>query len=41
MNEVIEQRVLEAPDEYFWAHKRFKTRPEGETGFYGKKPHGG
>ncbi|RJG04925.1 lipid A biosynthesis acyltransferase [Noviherbaspirillum cavernae] len=35
MNAFIEQRVLEAPAEYFWAHKRFKTRPAGEPGFYG------
>ncbi|MBI3902179.1 MAG: lipid A biosynthesis acyltransferase [Nitrosomonadales bacterium] len=30
MNEFIEQRVLEMPEQYFWLHKRFKTRPEGE-----------
>jgi Kdo2-lipid IVA lauroyltransferase/acyltransferase len=30
MNEYIEQEILKAPAEYFWAHKRFKTRPEGE-----------
>ncbi len=35
MNAFIEERVLENPEEYFWAHKRFKTRPEGEPGFYG------
>ena len=34
MNAFIEKRVLEAPAEYFWSHKRFKTRPEGEPGFY-------
>lgn len=34
MNEFIEQRVLEMPEQYFWLHKRFKTRPEGEKGFY-------
>ncbi len=34
MNEFIEQRVLEMPEQYFWLHKRFKTRPEGEAGFY-------
>jgi KDO2-lipid IV(A) lauroyltransferase len=34
MNAFIEQRVLEAPAEYFWAHKRFKTRPPGEAGVY-------
>jgi len=34
MNEFIEQRVLEMPEQYFWLHKRFKTRPEGEKKFY-------
>lgn len=34
MNEFIEQRVLEMPEQYFWVHKRFKTRPEGEKRFY-------
>lgn len=34
MNAFIEERVREAPAEYFWAHKRFKTRPPGEPGFY-------
>jgi len=36
MNAFIEARVLEAPAEYFWTHKRFKTRPRGETGFYNR-----
>jgi KDO2-lipid IV(A) lauroyltransferase len=36
MNEFIEQRVLEMPEQYFWLHKRFKTRPEGEASFYPK-----
>lgn len=34
MNAFIEERVLEAPAEYFWAHKRFKTRPPGSPGVY-------
>jgi KDO2-lipid IV(A) lauroyltransferase len=34
MNAFIEERVLEAPEEYFWTHKRFKTRPAGEPGVY-------
>jgi KDO2-lipid IV(A) lauroyltransferase len=34
MNAFIEQRVLEAPAEYFWAHKRFKTRPPGVPSVY-------
>ncbi|MFD2365287.1 lipid A biosynthesis acyltransferase [Pseudoduganella sp. GCM10020061] len=34
MNAFIEARVREAPSEYFWTHKRFKTRPPGEPGVY-------
>lgn len=34
MNEFIEDRVREMPEQYFWLHKRFKTRPEGEKKFY-------
>jgi len=34
VNEFIEQRVLEMPEQYFWLHKRFKNRPEGEARFY-------
>ena len=34
MNAFIEERVREAPAEYFWTHKRFKTRPQGEPSLY-------
>lgn len=34
MNAFIEDRVREMPEQYFWLHKRFKTRPEGEERFY-------
>lgn len=34
MNEFIEARVREQPEQYFWLHKRFKTRPEGEESVY-------
>jgi KDO2-lipid IV(A) lauroyltransferase len=34
MNAFIEERVLEMPEQYLWSHKRFKTRPPGEPGFY-------
>ncbi len=34
MNAFIEERVAEAPAEYFWTHKRFKTRPPGEPSLY-------
>ena len=34
MNWEIEQGVREMPEQYFWVHKRFKTRPLGEPDFY-------
>ncbi|HUF81428.1 MAG TPA: lipid A biosynthesis acyltransferase [Burkholderiales bacterium] len=34
MNAFIEARVLEMPEQYYWLHKRFKTRPPGEEKFY-------
>ena len=34
MNSFIEERVLEMPEQYYWVHKRFKTRPPGEPRFY-------
>lgn len=34
MNAFIEDRIREAPAEYFWSHKRFKTRPEGMASVY-------
>jgi len=37
MNAFIEDRVREIPEQYFWAHKRFKTRPPGEPSPYGRK----
>jgi KDO2-lipid IV(A) lauroyltransferase len=36
MNAFIEERVREMPEQYFWAHKRFKTRPPGEPNPYRK-----
>ena len=36
MNQFIEARALEMPAQYLWTHKRFKTRPPGERGFYGR-----
>ncbi|MGB4468481.1 MAG: lipid A biosynthesis acyltransferase [Azovibrio sp.] len=34
MNRFIESQVLTMPEQYFWLHKRFKTRPEGEPRIY-------
>ncbi|HEX5091705.1 MAG TPA: lipid A biosynthesis acyltransferase [Burkholderiales bacterium] len=36
MNAWIEQAVREAPEQYLWSHRRFKTRPPGEAPFYGR-----
>ena len=34
MNDFIQARVCEQPAQYYWLHKRFKTRPKGEASFY-------
>ncbi|MCK9380665.1 MAG: lipid A biosynthesis acyltransferase [Sulfuritalea sp.] len=34
LNAFIEAEVLQSPEQYYWLHKRFKTRPPGEKGVY-------
>ncbi|OHV10651.1 LpxL/LpxP family Kdo(2)-lipid IV(A) lauroyl/palmitoleoyl acyltransferase [Kushneria phosphatilytica] len=34
VNAFIEQAIRRHPDQYLWLHRRFKTRPKGENGFY-------
>jgi len=34
MNAIIEEQVRRIPEQYWWIHKRFKTRPPGETSAY-------
>jgi Kdo2-lipid IVA lauroyltransferase/acyltransferase len=34
MNRFIEQQVRCMPEQYYWLHKRFKTRPPGEPRIY-------
>jgi KDO2-lipid IV(A) lauroyltransferase len=34
MNAFIEDEIRKLPAQYYWVHKRFKTRPPGEAGFY-------
>ena len=36
MNRQLEAYIATMPEQYYWVHKRFKTRPPGEPGFYGK-----
>ncbi|MDI9243861.1 lysophospholipid acyltransferase family protein [Marinobacter sp. CHS3-4] len=33
-NQYIEKTVRDRPEQYFWLHKRFKTRPEGSAPIY-------
>ena len=33
-NRILEEQIRRVPAQYLWLHKRFKTRPEGEPGFY-------
>ncbi len=34
VNRLLADWVRSMPEQYYWVHKRFKTRPEGEAGFY-------
>ncbi len=34
VNQGVERCVRQLPEQYLWAYKRFKTRPEGEPGIY-------
>jgi KDO2-lipid IV(A) palmitoleoyltransferase len=31
INKVIEKEIMRAPEQYLWMHRRFKTRPLGES----------
>jgi len=33
-NQILQDQILKAPEQYLWIHKRFKTRPKGENSFY-------
>ena len=34
INLLMEKQIRQAPEQYWWIHRRFKTRPEGEAPFY-------
>ncbi|MBA1272652.1 lipid A biosynthesis lauroyl acyltransferase [Stutzerimonas azotifigens] len=34
INQWVEQAVRQCPEQYLWAHRRFKTRPEGMPSLY-------
>ena len=34
INQMFEKWIMEAPEQYLWAHRRFKTRPKGEPDLY-------
>jgi Kdo2-lipid IVA lauroyltransferase/acyltransferase len=37
MNRAIEARMRTMPEQYFWVHRRFKTRPAGEPSVYASR----
>lgn len=37
INQWVEQAVSEQPEQYMWVHRRFKTRPEGQSRPYAKR----
>lgn len=37
INRWVEEVVAQNPEQYLWAHRRFKTRPEGEPSLYRKR----
>ncbi|WP_407730381.1 lipid A biosynthesis lauroyl acyltransferase [Pseudomonas helleri] len=37
INQWVERAIRECPEQYLWAHRRFKTRPPGEPKLYDKR----
>ena len=37
INQWVERCVRQQPEQYLWAHRRFKTRPPGEAKLYPKR----
>lgn len=38
INQLFEEQIRKAPEQYLWIHRRFKTRPEGMPKLYRTKP---
>lgn len=36
MNALLQDMIATMPEQYFWVHKRFKTRPPGQARLYGR-----
>ena len=34
INRALEKLIMRAPEQYYWLHRKFKTRPPGVEGFY-------
>jgi KDO2-lipid IV(A) lauroyltransferase len=34
LNRELEGWIRHSPSQYYWVHRRFKTRPEGEPSLY-------
>lgn len=37
VNQTLEHLIMQNPEQYLWAHKRYKNRPEGEAAIYPPK----
>jgi lauroyl/myristoyl acyltransferase len=37
VNAAIEAAIREAPEQWLWPHRRFRTRPEGEPSLYPRR----
>jgi Kdo2-lipid IVA lauroyltransferase/acyltransferase len=38
INDIIEKEIRKSPEQYLWAHRRFKTQPDGKGLLYKKAP---